>query len=84
MIMDESTSALDVVAEKRMYTLLKERLISSTGEPVSYVSVGHRPTLLAYHDIKLLLRDTSGYASFIPRDESTEEDLEAILQSRQR
>ena len=83
-IMDESTSALDVVAEKRMYTLLKERLISSTGEPVSYVSVGHRPTLLAYHDIKLLLRDTSGYASFIPRDESTEEDLEAILQSRQR
>lgn len=79
-VMDESTSALDVVAEKKMYTLLKESLASPTGGPATYVSVGHRPTLLAYHDLKLLLRDGSGYASFIPQEEAdTPGDQESIL-----
>lgn len=41
-ILDESTSALDVGNEKRLYQLLKE-----TG--TTFVSVGHRPTLLHYH-----------------------------------
>lgn len=45
-IMDESTSALDVVAEKRMFTLIKEELSYSGGDTVTYVSVGHRPTLM--------------------------------------
>lgn len=79
-IMDESTSALDVAAEKRMYTLMKERLISDTGEPAAYVSVGHRPTLLAYHDLKLLLKDGSGYTSFISQQDSSTEDPESIIQ----
>lgn len=84
-VMDESTSALDVVAEKRMYTLLKEGLLSDTGDPATYVSVGHRPTLLAYHDLKLLLRDGVGYASFIPHEDTTgETDQESILRSQQR
>ena len=83
-VMDESTSALDVVAERKMYTLLKERLFSDTGDPATYVSVGHRPTLLAYHDLKLLLRDGSGHASFIPQEETTTGDQEAILRSLQR
>ena len=83
-VMDESTSALDVVAERKMYTLLQERLFSDTGDPATYVSVGHRPTLLAYHDLKLLLRDGSGHASFIPQEETTTGDQEAILRSLQR
>lgn len=83
-IMDESTSALDVAAEKKMYALLKGRLRSNTGEPVTYVSVGHRPTLMAYHDLKLLLRDGSGFASFIPQNASSSADQESILRSLQR
>ena len=67
-ILDESTSALDVDAERKMYILLKERLVSSAGTPVTYVSVGHRPSIIAFHDLKLLLRDDgTGLASFIPR-----------------
>lgn len=70
-ILDESTSALDVDAERKMYTLLKERLVSPSGEPVTYVSVGHRPSIIAFHDLKLLLRDGTGVASFIPRGEGS-------------
>ena len=80
-IMDESTSALDVVAERRMYNLIRERLISAEGVPASYISVGHRPTLLQYHDIRLLLRDGLGYANFIEETEASA-DEEAILASR--
>ena len=66
-VMDESTSALDVVAEKKMYTLLKD-LASRTdgGAELTYVSVGHRSTLLAFHDLKLSLVDGSGYITEIP------------------
>ncbi|MEW6493459.1 MAG: ATP-binding cassette domain-containing protein [Cyanobacteriota bacterium] len=42
-ILDESTSALDVGNEKRLYQLLKE-----TG--TTFISVGHRPTLVHYHE----------------------------------
>ena len=45
-IADEATSAMDVSAEEIMY-----KLISS----LTYVSVGHRPTLLKYHDKRLQL-----------------------------
>lgn len=80
-VLDESTSALDVVAERKMYALLKERLLSEdTGEPATYVSVGHRPTLLAYHDVKLLIRDGAGSASFIPQEE-VGSDPDSILRS---
>jgi ABC-type uncharacterized transport system fused permease/ATPase subunit len=47
-ILDESTSALDVASESRMYSLLRTR-------NVTYMSVGHRPSLEAYHDCKLTL-----------------------------
>lgn len=83
-ILDESTSALDIVAERRMYSLIRERLISPAGVPASYVSVGHRPTLMQFHDLKLLLRDGSGYASFIPTSEEGTDDEAILLQSRQR
>ena len=45
-ILDEATSATDVSAEENLYGLL---------EGTTYVSVGHRPTLLRYHDTRLCL-----------------------------
>jgi len=73
-ILDESTSALGVDAERKMYILLKERLVSPIGIPVTYVSVGHRPSIIAFHDLKLLLRDGTGFASFIPQGEGPFEE----------
>jgi vitamin B12/bleomycin/antimicrobial peptide transport system ATP-binding/permease protein len=61
-ILDEATSALDMVAEAKMYTLLrnlakkemtKGGAMSAPG--LTYISVGHRPSLLAYHDLRLRL-----------------------------
>ena len=62
-ILDEATSALDVVAEAKMYTLLKnlaqrERRGNSLTPPgLTFVSVGHRPSLLSYHDLRLRLSE---------------------------
>jgi ABC-type uncharacterized transport system fused permease/ATPase subunit len=53
---DEATSALDLASEQKMYTLLQ----SVPG--ISYVSVGHRPSLLGFHDTKLTLSAEEGYA----------------------
>jgi len=47
--LDEATSALDVTNEALLYGLLKQ-------EGATFVSVGHRPSLLAYHDRVLELR----------------------------
>lgn len=47
-ILDESTSALDVENEKHLYQLLKK-----TG--TTFISVGHRPTLIPYHEHVLKL-----------------------------
>jgi vitamin B12/bleomycin/antimicrobial peptide transport system ATP-binding/permease protein len=46
-ILDESTSALDIESERRMYMLLKNE--------VTYISVGHRPSLAEYHHTKVTL-----------------------------
>lgn len=61
-VLDESTSALDVESESRMYNLLKDQAAThngdSTGPPrrsLTYISVGHRPTLLLHHKNKLML-----------------------------
>lgn len=61
-ILDEATSALDMVAEARMYSLLQEMgrktLLKNgkmTAPGLNYISVGHRPSLLAYHDKRLRL-----------------------------
>jgi len=51
-ILDESTSALDLASERRMFEVLQEVL-----PDISYVSVGHRPSLLEYHDTKLTLKE---------------------------
>eukprot|EP00535_Pseudo-nitzschia_heimii_P004022 CAMPEP_0197180790 /NCGR_PEP_ID=MMETSP1423-20130617/5277_1 /TAXON_ID=476441 /ORGANISM="Pseudo-nitzschia heimii, Strain UNC1101" /LENGTH=770 /DNA_ID=CAMNT_0042630915 /DNA_START=176 /DNA_END=2488 /DNA_ORIENTATION=- len=61
-ILDEATSALDMVAEARMYNLLQDmgrkHLLKNgdmTAPGLNYISVGHRPSLLAYHDKRLRL-----------------------------
>lgn len=67
-IMDEATSALDMVGEAKMYQLLQNRAqkkltaengLSKAG--MTYVSVGHRPTLLTYHDTRLRLKGEDGF-----------------------
>ena len=47
-VLDESTSALPLQTEEAMYGLLHDM-------GASYLSVGHRPSLLQYHNKRLLL-----------------------------
>ncbi len=53
-VLDEATSALDVATEKHLYRLLSER-------EMAFVSVGHRPTLAAFHDVVLELDGQGGW-----------------------
>ncbi|MFQ3585525.1 MAG: ABC transporter ATP-binding protein/permease [Cyanobacteriota bacterium] len=53
-ILDEATSALDVANEKLLYLQLQH--LNTT-----YISVGHRPSLLAYHDLVLELQGGSAW-----------------------
>jgi vitamin B12/bleomycin/antimicrobial peptide transport system ATP-binding/permease protein len=45
-VLDESTSALDVANEKHLYHQLREA-------DITYISVGHRPTLIPHHQLVL-------------------------------
>lgn len=59
--LDEATSAVDVKTERKLYAALLSR-------SVTLVSVGHRPTLYAYHSSVLDLRtDGSGEVMSIER-----------------
>lgn len=49
--LDEATSACDPETEERLYRLLRERLPGT-----ALVSVGHRPSLAAFHDRRLTVR----------------------------
>mmetsp|Transcript_21507 Transcript_21507/g.52694 ORF Transcript_21507/g.52694 Transcript_21507/m.52694 type:complete len:120 (-) Transcript_21507:43-402(-) len=49
-VLDEATSALDLGTEEAMYKTMAEELPRLT-----YVSVGHRPSLLKFHEQKLRL-----------------------------
>ena len=62
-IMDESTSALDVGAETKVFSLLNTMAQEQrhSGLPMTYISVGHRPTLLRHHDVKLFLKAGNDY-----------------------
>jgi len=57
-VLDEATSALDVTTERMLYELLVKR-------DMAYVSVGHRPTLTAFHDTVLEI-DGSGAWRLLP------------------
>jgi len=47
-VLDEATSALDIKNEENLY----QRLVASG---TTYISVGHRPTLVKYHHLRLKL-----------------------------
>ncbi len=53
-ILDEATSALDLANEQSLYERLKEK-------GITFVSVGHRPSLLEYHDHVLELTGDTGW-----------------------
>ncbi|MEB3353139.1 MAG: ABC transporter ATP-binding protein/permease [Cyanobacteriota bacterium] len=53
-VLDEATSGLDVSTERHLYALLAER-------DMAFVSVGHRPTLTAFHDTVLELDGIGGW-----------------------
>ncbi|MCG9890238.1 MAG: ABC transporter ATP-binding protein/permease [Thermosynechococcaceae cyanobacterium MS004] len=53
-ILDEATSALDVANERRLYELLQSL-------DVTYISVGHRPSLVDYHQAVLELGLEAGW-----------------------
>ncbi|MFM8543639.1 MAG: ABC transporter ATP-binding protein/permease [Vulcanococcus sp.] len=53
-VLDEATSALDVATEKHLYGLLCQR-------EMAFVSVGHRPTLKAFHTNVLELDGQGGW-----------------------
>ena len=57
-LITEATSALDLENEKAMYTALMDL-------NVTYVSVGHRPSLLQYHSKKLVLGGVGGAVDII-------------------
>jgi len=54
-ILDEATSALDIASEQAMYEALASLL-----PDCAYLSVGHRPSLEAFHNAKLSLRACAG------------------------
>lgn len=53
-ILDESTSALDVPNEQRLYESLQQL-------DTTYITVAHRPTLVEYHDQVLQLHKEQGW-----------------------
>ena len=53
-VLDEATSALDVATERHLYELLCRR-------EISFISVGHRPTLREFHDTVLELDGKGGW-----------------------
>lgn len=68
-IVDEATSALDLASEALMYSILREMALptarlsnrdddddcAAARPGLTYISVGHRPSLVAFHDKKLRL-----------------------------
>lgn len=56
LFLDEATSAIDETTEKELYKLLREQLPNS-----AIISVGHRSTLIDYHDKKLIIDDRGNW-----------------------
>jgi putative ATP-binding cassette transporter len=67
-VLDEATSALDLQTEAKMYGLLRELARKElrnagglTRAGLTFISVGHRPSLLVYHDTRLRLNGGSNH-----------------------
>lgn len=61
-ILDEATSALDIKNEENLYRHLQE---SNT----TFISVGHRPTLLKYHQMVLEMLEEEKWKLSVVKDE---------------
>jgi ABC-type uncharacterized transport system fused permease/ATPase subunit len=84
-ILDEATSSLDVVNENRMYGLLKEMGMKQvlkngdvTAPGMTFISVGHRPSLLTYHDRRLSLNGGDRHSFDSIEKSSSSISLEAL------
>ena len=55
LFLDEASSALDEATEMRLYQMLPKRLPDTT-----VVSIGHRPSLRAFHPRQIEIRQTDG------------------------
>ena len=77
LFLDEATSALDEDGEAKLYALLRERLPAA-----ALVSVGHRSSLLPFHEQRLRLTPARlGEAlSDTDRDKQLQEAANAVLQ----
>lgn len=63
LFLDEATASLDEASEARLYRLLRERLPET-----SIISIGHRPTLLQFHDQHWRIEpDAAGVGHIIQR-----------------
>jgi len=60
-VLDEATSALPVPDERNLYQCFQARNIG-------YVSVGHRPSLVEYHDLILELLGQGRWRILSPRE----------------
>ena len=58
LFLDEATSALDEATEVRMYQLIEERLPG-----ITTISIAHKPTVLRFHDRRLLIDPATRRAS---------------------
>jgi putative ATP-binding cassette transporter len=69
-ILDESTSGIEVSVEARIYEELRGYILACDqgGDLLTFVSVGHRPTLPRFHDVELRI---GGIEPGIPEDEAT-------------
>jgi len=57
---------VDETTEQRLYALVKERLAGTT-----VVSIGHRPTLGAFHTRRLAVRPNGDHAASLEEAKST-------------
>lgn len=60
-VLDESTSALDLQNEERMYALVRDA-------KVTCVSVGNRPSLLALHNHVIRIEKNANWSALLPDD----------------
>ncbi|MEN9521251.1 MAG: hypothetical protein RLZZ381_3839, partial [Cyanobacteriota bacterium] len=60
-VLDESTSALDIESEKHLYQLLQD-------SDLTYISVGHRQTLIPYHQSVLKLVRNAEWETISPEE----------------
>lgn len=58
LFLDEASSALDEATESRMYGLIAERLPGAT-----VVSIAHKPSVLRFHDRRLVIDPATGRVS---------------------